>query len=72
MIHHRALKGMEMTIVVHMMLHLLYCSTYGHKTQKMGGKKRNPRVQSIFYTLYDGFQKYLRGVSTLEPARDSV
>jgi hypothetical protein len=40
---------MEITIVVHMMLYLLFCSTYGQQNQKM--EKDIPRVQSIsFYT----------------------
>jgi|SRR5882762_1484657 len=42
----------------------------GNKTQKM--EKDIPRVQSISSTLHNGFQKYLRGVGTLETACDSV
>jgi hypothetical protein len=71
MIHHQALNGMEITIVVHMMLYLLFCSTYGQKTKKKW-KKIFQESNQYLSTLHDGFQKYLRGVSTLEAACDSV
>ena len=62
---------MEITIVVHMMLYLLFCSTYGQQNRK-NGKKIFQESNQYLSTLHDGFQKYLRGVSTLEAARDSV
>src|ERR1700722_6019740 len=71
MIHHLALNGMEITIVVHMMLYLLFCSTYGQQNPK-NGKKIFQESNQYLSTLHDGFQKYLRGVSTLEAARDSI
>src|ERR1700684_3478529 len=71
MIHHQALNGMEINIVVHMMLYLLFCSTYGQQNRK-NGKKKFQESNQYLYTLHDGFQKYLGGVDTLEAARDSV
>src|ERR1700733_13408405 len=64
MIHHLALNGMETIIVVHMMLYLQFRSTYGLQTLKNGKRYSN----QYFSTLHDGFQKYLRGMSTLEAA----
>jgi hypothetical protein len=40
MIHHLTLNGMEIIIVVHMMLYLLFCSKYGQQTQKKRKKKK--------------------------------
>ena len=34
MIHHQAPNGMKIIIVVHMMLYLQFCSTYGLQSQK--------------------------------------
>jgi hypothetical protein len=42
-----------------------------NKTEKME-KKIFQESNQYLYTLHDGFQKYLRGVDTLEAARDSV
>jgi hypothetical protein len=67
MIHHVALNGMEIIIVVHI---YYFFQHMGRKPQKMGGKNI-PTLQSVsFYT--DGLQKYLRGLSTLEAACDGV
>src|SRR6267154_1894318 len=71
MIHHQELNGMEITIVVHMMLYLLFYSTYGQQNRK-NGKKIFQESNQYLYTLHNGFQKYLRGVDTLEAAHDSV
>jgi len=49
MIHHQALNGMEITIVVHMMLYLLFCSTYGQQNPK-NGKRYSKSPINIFYT----------------------
>jgi hypothetical protein len=58
MIHHQELNGTEITIVVQMMPYLLFCLTYEQQNRKNG--------KNI------GFQKYLRGVSTLEAAHNSL
>src|SRR5882724_4611948 len=42
------------------------------KTKKMKKKKKIQESNQYLYTLHDGFQKYLRGVDTLEAAHDSV
>ena len=71
MIHHLTLNGMEIIIVVHMMLYLQFYSTFGQQTPK-NGKKVFQDSNQYLSILHDGFQKYLRGVSTLEAACDSV
>ena len=71
MIHHQVLNGMEITIVVHMMLYLLFCSTYKQQNPK-NGKTIFQESNQYLSTLHDGFQKYSRGVSILEAAHDSV
>jgi hypothetical protein len=51
MIHHLALNGMKIIIIVPMMLYLQFCSTYGQQTQKKWEKIIIPRLRSIsFYT----------------------
>ena len=64
MIHHLALNGMEMIIIVHMMLYLLFCSTYGQQTQK-NGKKEFQHSNLYLSTLRDGkvrFGLVLQGI----------
>jgi len=68
----QALNGMEIIIVVHTMPYFTILFKHmGNKTQK-NGKGYSKKFQSIsFYTAW-WIPKYLRGVSTLEAARDSV
>jgi len=52
--------------------YLLFCSTYGQQNPK-NGKRYSKSPINIFFTLHDGFQKYLRGCEYfLKAARDSV
>jgi hypothetical protein len=44
----------------------------GNKTDKKWNKKIFQKSNQYLSTLHDGFQKYLRGVSTLEAAHDNV
>ena len=45
----------------------------GNKPKKMDGKKIKFQHSNLYLsTLHDGFQKYIRGLSTLEAARDGV
>jgi len=70
MIHHQAANNMEKITVVHMMPYLQFCSIYGCQSLK-SGKKEFKDSNQYLSTLH-GFQKYLRGVSTLGVAHDDV
>ena len=71
MIPQQTLNGMKIIIVVHIVLHLQFCSTYGLQSQKKW-KKMPQESNQYISMLHDGFQQYLSGVSTLEAACDSV
>src|ERR1700683_928587 len=71
MMHHLAANGMEIITALHMMLYLQFCSIYGCQTLKSGEKIFKDSNQYLS-TLHDGFQNYIRGVITLEVARDDV
>src|ERR1700722_17631905 len=61
MMYHLAANGMEIITVVHMMPYLQIWQSNPKKW-----KKNFKDSNEYLSTLHDGFQRYLRGVSTLE------
>ena len=53
MTHHQELNGMEITIVVHMMLYLLFCLTYGQQNRKNGKEYSKSPINIFLHCMMD-------------------